>query len=96
MPSFMDNNLGKILQNLPPQLRNNPAALAQIMNGNPLFGLHGMPNPAMIGHPLNLGANPCDSDDDDKTKIQDSLREQQKGLLQQHQQQQQQQVLINN
>ena len=35
----MAGNLSKIIQSLPPQIRDNPAALAQLMHSNPLFGL---------------------------------------------------------
>jgi len=85
----LNNGLGKILQNLPPQIRENPAAIAQIMNGNPLFGLPGMPSP-LIGQPMvpKPASTPCESDEDDKVKIQDVIREQSKqspinGLLHQ-------------
>ena len=90
-PFGLNNNLGKILGNLPPQIRENPAALAQIMNGSPLFGLPGMSNP-LLGIPnLPKPATPYESDEEDKNKIQNQIRDNKNqvpigGLL--HQQQQ--------
>ncbi|CAG5098685.1 Oidioi.mRNA.OKI2018_I69.XSR.g15886.t2.cds [Oikopleura dioica] len=53
----LNPNLSKILANLPPQLRENPAALAQLMNSsNPLFsGLHNspLPNPTILSHAMS-------------------------------------------
>ena len=76
---------------MPPQIRENPAALAQIMNGSPLFGLPGMSNP-LLGIPnLPKPATPYESDEEDKNKIQNQIRDNKNqvpigGLL--HQQQQ--------
>lgn len=53
----LNPGLSKILANLPPQLRENPAALAQLMNSsNPLFGgLHSnpLPTPNILSHAMS-------------------------------------------
>jgi hypothetical protein len=74
----LNPSLSKILANLPPQLRENPAALAQLMNSsNPLFGgLHSnvnpLPTPNILSHamsqvaalPLQHATVTTESDDD--------------------------------
>jgi len=60
----LNPSLSKILANLPPQLRENPAALAQLMNSsNPLFGgLHSnpLPTPNILSHAMSqVGALPA-------------------------------------
>jgi hypothetical protein len=50
--------------------------LAQIMNGNPLFGLPGLPSP-LINQPMvpKTNSTPCESDEDDKSKLHDVINQ---------------------
>ena len=87
-------NLSKIIQSLPPQIRDNPAALAQLMHTNPLLGLQAglHQNPLMAAQ---TGVSPLSSlfklqeEQDEKEKLNETIREQSKphalNLLQQQQ-----------
>ena len=87
-------NLSKIIQSLPPQIRDNPAALAQLMHTNPLLGLQaGLHQNPLIA--AQTGVSPLTNlfklqeEQDEKEKLNEAIREQSKphalNLLQQQQ-----------
>ena len=97
----MAGNLSKIIQSLPPQIRDNPAALAQLMHSNPLFGLQaaGLHAQAVSGvgathanatnSPLGNLFKLDEQLEEEKQKLNEAIREQSKphalNLLQQQQ-----------
>ena len=88
----MAGNLSKIIQSLPPQIRDNPAALAQLMHSNPLFGLQAAglhAQAAAVGGVGAAHANATNSPlgnlfkldeqlEEEKQKLNEAIREQSK------------------
>jgi len=83
-------NISKIIQSLPPQIRDNPAALAQLMHTNPLLGLQAgfHQSPLTTQSPLT-SLFKMHEEQDEKDKLNEAIREQSKphalNLLQQQQ-----------